>query len=293
MRASICIYEFRVKIDFKLILITAIAVSCVGIGLFCQVSDRPEEDKTPAKPYKVDKAGVETRSEDLVTARSFRRGARKSAKTVREKPKMLELDDEEMGELTDLAKKLLLSLQAALDAEDFAQIQSIIAMIENSPKGVLSKSSVGIPVYMRRKLVEALGWFGAEGMPEIVDFLGDENPEVAEAAMDQFELALEDVSLGDRAKAEIVIMASKVLHDGDALERIFMEISNMRNSVAAETLVQICANGTEEAKALMPDTIGFVTGEDGIVTVEDLEKWLAANPDGEYDDDLYGPMDVD
>lgn len=283
------------KIDLKLILITAIAVSCVGIGLFCQVSDRPEEDKTPAKPYKVDKAGVETRSEDLVTARSFRRGARKSAKTVREKPKMLELDDEEMGELTDLAKKLLLSLQAALDAEDFAQIQSIIAMIENSPKGVLSKSSVGIPVYMRRKLVEALGWFGAEGMPEIVDFLGDENPEVAEAAIEQFELALEDVTLGDRARAEIVVMASKALHDRDALERIFMEISIMRNSVAVPTMVEICRTGTEEARDLMPETISFVTGTDEgeIVTVEDMEKWLGENPDGEDDEDLYGPMDVD
>lgn len=283
------------KIDLKLILITAIAVSCVGIGLFCQVSDRPEEDKTPAKPYKVDKAGVETRSEDLVTAKSFRRGARKSAKTVREKPKMLELDDEEMGELTDLAKKLLLSLQAALDAEDFAQIQSIIAMIENSPKGVLSKTANGIPVYLRRKLVEALGWFGAEGMPEIVDFLGDENQEVAEAAIEQFELALEDVTLGDRARAEIVVMASKALHDRDALERIFMEISIMRNSVAVPTIVEICRTGTEEARDLMPETISFVTGTDEgeIVTVEDMEKWLGENPDGEDDEDLYGPMDVD
>ena len=208
---------------------------------------------------------------------------------------MLELDDEEMGELTDLAKKLLLSLQAALDAEDFAQIQSIIAMIENSPKGVLSKSSVGIPVYMRRKLVEALGWFGAEGMPEIVDFLGDENPEVAEAAIEQFELALEDVTLGDRARAEIVVMASKALHDRDALERIFMEISIMRNSVAVPTMVEICRTGTEEARDLMPETISFVTGTDEgeIVTVEDMEKWLGENPDGEDDEDLYGPMDVD
>jgi HEAT repeat protein len=160
---------------------------------------------------------------------------------------------------------------------------------------VLSKTANGLPVYLRRKLVEALGWFGAEGMPEIVDFLGDENSEVAEAAIEQFELALEDITLGDRARAEIVAMASKALHDRDALERIFMEISNMRNSVAVPVLVDICKNGTDEARELSPETISFVTGTDEgeIVTVDDIQKWLGENPDGEDDEDLYGPMDVD
>lgn len=283
------------KIDFKLVLITAIAVSCVGIGLFCQVSTRSEEEKSPAKYVKRVQVVGNQPSEEQVNARSMRRAAAKRINKEREKPKMIEIDDEEMDELTDLAKKLLVSLQAALDAEDFEQIKSILAMIEHSPKGVLSKTANGLPVYLRRKLVEALGWFGAEGMPEIVDFLGDENSEVAEAAIEQFELALEDITLGDRARAEIVVMASKALHDHDALERIFMEISNMRNSVAIPTLVEICQTGTEEARDLMPETIPFVTGTDEgeIATVEDMEKWLDENPDGEDDEDLYGPMDVD
>ena len=283
------------KIDFKLVLITAIAVSCVGVGLFCQVSTRSEEKKPQTKYIKHLPVDGEQPSEEQINGRSLRRGAAKRVDVVREKPKMLEVDEEEMDELTDLAKKLLVSLQAALDAEDFEQIKSILAMIENSPRGVLSKTANGIPVYLRRKLVEALGWFGAEGMPEIVDFLGDENQEVAEAAIEQFELALEDITLGDRARAEIVAMASKALHDRDALERIFMEISNMRNSVAVPVLVDICKNGTDEARELMPETISFVTGTDEgeIVTVDDIQKWLGENPDGEDDEDLYGPMDVD
>ena len=294
-RALISIYQYRVKMDLKLVLITAIAVSCVGVGLFCQVSTRSEERRSSAKYVKHVQVGGEQPSEEQVNVRSMRRGASKRINNVREKPKMLEVDDEEMAELTDLAKKLLVSLQAALDADDFEQIKSILAMIEHSPKGVLSKTANGLPVYLRRKLVEALGWFGAEGMPEIVDFLGDENSEVAEAAIEQFELALEDITLGDRARAEIVVMASKALHDHDALERIFMEISNMRNSVAIPTLVEICQTGTEEARDLMPETIPFVTGTDEgeIATVEDMEKWLGENPDGEDDEDLYGPMDVD
>jgi len=275
-----------------MLLITAIAVSCVGISLFWQISGDSDEKQT-SFTHPTRKAIDDAQSiEDQVDVKSMRRRATKKVTRLREKPQMIEIEDEEMDELTDLARKLLVSLQAALDAEDFKQIQSILAMIENSPKGVLSKKANGIPVYMRKKIVEAAGWFGSSGMPEIVDFLGDENPEVVEAAMAQFELALEDVSLGDRARAEIVVMASKALHDNDALERIFMEISNMRNSVAAPTIVDICQFGTEEAKALMPETIEFVTGEDNIQTVEDIEKWLAENPDGEYDEELYGPMDL-
>ena len=104
--------------------------------------------------------------------------------------------------------------------------------------------------------------------------------------------ALSDVSLGDRERAKIVSLASTVLTDTDALEQIFMEISNMRNSVAANTIFTILQDGTPEAKRLIIETMEFVTGEDNIKTVEDLEKWLAENPDGEYDDDLYGPMDT-
>lgn len=275
-----------------MLLITAIAVSCVGIGLFWQISGDSDEKQT-SYTHPTRKAIDDAQSiEDQVDVKSMRRRATKKVTRLREKPQMVEIADEEMDELTDLARKLLVSLQAALDAEDLKQIQSIIAMIENSPKGVLSKKANGIPVYMRRKIVEAVGWFGSSGMPEIVDFLGDENPEVVEAAMAQFELALEDVSLGDRARAEIVVMASKALHDSDALERIFMEISNMRNSVAAQTLVDVCQFGTDEAKAFMPETIEFITGEDNIVTVDDLQHWLDNNPDGPDDEDLYGPMDL-
>ena len=97
----------------------------------------------------------------------------------------------------------------------------------------------------------------------------------------------------DRERAKIVSLASTVLTDTDALEQIFMEISNMRNSVAANTIFTICQDGTPEAKRLIVDTMEFVTGEDNIKTVEDLERWLTENPDGPDDEDLYGPMDAD
>lgn len=228
---------------------------------------------------------------------SAKQTSRKSAKNIkvepREKPKIIFLDDEEEKELTELAHKVLASLQAALDAEDFEQIRQILEMARSAPKGSLGRSTQGMPVALRKRIVEALGWFSAQGLPELVEFLADADPDVYQMAVDQFEQALSDISLGDRDRAEIVKMASKVLTDRDVLERIFMEIPNMRNSVIVPTIKEICANGTPEAKELMPDTIEFATGEDNIVTTEDLDDWQRRNPDGPDDDDLFGPIKTD
>ena len=235
-------------------------------------------------------------SRRLVRKRNLKgaRGAsEKDIKLVpREKPSMF-LDDEEEKELTDLARKVLASLQAALDNEDFDQIRQILEMAQHASKGSLGRYTEGMPVALRKKLIEAISWFGAQGLPELIGFIADENEDVAQMALDQFEQALSDVSLGDRERAKIVSLASTVLTDTDALEQIFMEIANMRNSVAANTIFTICQDGTPEAKRLIVDTMEFVTGEDNIKTVEDLEKWLAENPYGPDDEDLYGPVDVD
>ena len=257
--------------------------------------DAPSDSGRATVEKGTDKPRKKSSSRRLAKKRNLKgaRGAsEKDIKLVtREKPSMF-LDDEEEKELTDLARKVLASLQAALDNEDFDQIRQILEMAQHASKGSLGRYTEGMPVALRKKLIEAISWFGAQGLPELIGFIADENEEVAQMALDQFEQALSDVSLGDRERAKIVSLASTVLTDTDALEQIFMEISNMRNSVAANTIFTILQDGTPEAKRLIIETMEFVTGEDNIKTVEDLEKWLAENPDGEYDDDLYGPMDT-
>ena len=258
--------------------------------------DAPSDSGRATVEKGTDKPRKKSSSRRLAKKRNLKgaRGAsEKDIKLVtREKPSMF-LDDEEEKELTDLARKVLASLQAALDNEDFDQIRQILEMAQHASKGSLGRYTEGMPVALRKKLIEAISWFGAQGLPELIGFIADENEEVAQMALDQFEQALSDVSLGDRDRAKIVSLASTVLTDTDALEQIFMEISNMRNSEAANTIFTICQDGTPEAKKLIIDTMAFVTGEDNIKTVEDLQKWVKENPDGEYDDDLFGPMAPD
>jgi hypothetical protein len=269
----------------------------IGVGFaFMGGGDNPSGSDTSSKS-EVRKHQSAKNLRRLPSSAKTKQERRKSAKSIkvepREKPKMLFLEDEEEKELTDLARKVLASLQAALDAEDFEQIKQIFEMARSAPKGSLGKYTEGMPVALRKKMVDALGWFGAQALPEMVEYLGDDNSDVSQMALDQFVMALSDVSLGDRARAKIVVMASSVLKDPDALGQIFIEISNMRNSEAANTIYSICDSGTPEAKAMMPETIEFITGEEGITTVEGLEEWVKKNPDGADDEDLYGPIKVD
>lgn len=210
-------------------------------------------------------------------------------KEPREKPQLLMFDDEEEKMLNDFSRKILAELQAALDAENFSEVQRLVAkMLEIPPDPKFGAD--GVATILRRSAVEALGWFGAKGLPELAGLLADPDPEISQATIDQFNLALEDITLSDYEKADIISMAARVLKDLDGLEMMFMEINDMRHSVGAGLLVDICLNGTDVAKGLMKDQIEFFTGEDNIFTVQDIEKWLQNNPDGPDDDDLYGGL---
>lgn len=275
-----------------------LVILLIGAGIAFMSMDGGSDSSNSARPTLENKAEksrpkkANHRSTKKGKIQGARRGSEKDIKLeTRVKPSMF-LDNEEEKELTELARKVLASLQTALDNEDFSQIRQVLEMAQNASKGSLGRNTDGMPVALKKKLIEAISWFGAQGLPELIGFIADANEEVAQMALDQFEQALSDISLGDRERAKIVSLASTVITDSDALEQIFMEISNMRNSVAANTIFTICQDGTPEAKKLIVGTMELVTGED-IKTVEDLAKWAAENPDGEFDEDLYGPLDTD
>ena len=273
------------KVDFTKILLVLIAAGCCCIGAYSLFFKENSGSKEEGEVLIGKGKQIETVKGKRKTRLSVRK-ERISGKV--EKPRLLEsLDDEESVKLNEFSRKIIADLQAALDAENFRLVQKLVAkMLETPPDPKFGKE--GVAALLRRKAVDAMGWFGAKGLPELVGLLADADPEIAQASFDQFTLALEDISLSDYERADIISMAAKVLTDVDNLEMLFMEINNMRHSVGAGLLVDICQNGTEAAKTLMPDQMEFFTGEDNIVSVEDVEKWLAENPDGPDDDDLYG-----
>ena len=283
----------------NLIIASCVVIFCIAMGVIFSLDSDETANTTVDKVEQRSKVKNKKIHKNRPPLRRIQgeKGKRKITETNikaenRPKPSMLDLEDAEEKELTDLARKVLASLQAALDAEDFNQLLKIIEMANNAPKGALSKFMAGMPVALRKRLVEALGWFGARGIPELAGFLADASPEVFQMTLDYFEQALSDVSLGDRERAKIITLSTSVLTDHDGLEQMVMEISNMRNSVIAQVVWEIFQNGTPEAKAVLEENLGFLLGEEGIRTIADLERWVAEHPDGPDDDEFYGPMDT-
>lgn len=277
------------KIDRTGVIVVAVCVVALAWGAIVwwqgkdeRGADVPSESRAHVRMIEENRR---VRSEKLKLRKG--KGASRRAVAIREKPAVLELEDDEERLLNDFSRQILRDLQAALDTENREKVSKLVMkMLEIPPDPKFGKN--GVDRVLRRRAVEALGWFGASALPELVGMLADADPEIVQSTFDQFTLALEDISLSDYERADIVAMASKVLTDRDNLEMLFMEINNMRHSVGAGVLVEICLDGTAPAKDLMPEVIEFFTGEDNIVTIEDLEKWLQENPDGEDDDDLYG-----
>lgn len=266
-------------------IIAIVVVALAAFWMYSVFSYSEEEAKADAKAIKAQI--IEAKRQAKIDEMNRRNANRLRAAGKREKPKILELDDDEEAKLNDFSRKVLRELQEALDNENFRTVSRLAQkMMEIPPDPMFGKE--GVDSILRRKAVEALGWFGAQALPELAGMLADADSEISQATFDQFTLALEDISLSDYERADIVVMAAKVLTDVDNLEMLFMEINNMRHSVGADALVQICLEGTEQAQSLMPEAIEFFTGEDNLVTVEDVEQWLRDNPDDEYDDDLYG-----
>ncbi len=203
----------------------------------------------------------------------------------------LELTADEESLLTDEMKAIMAELQDALDDDDGQRVSKIAEKI------LITQRKLGqdaVPPVVREKAVEALGFFLPGSLADLVGFMADSDPDVLQDVMDKFEEAIDDADLGDRDLAGILTTVAKILTNEDAIDALFFAIeTDMRNSIAVETYLDILANGTEEVKAKVWESIQDFTNEDEISTPEDLQKWLDENPDDEDDEEFFSGKDTD
>lgn len=200
-------------------------------------------------------------------------------------------------ELDEEVRKTIAALQAALDENKREKVFELVRQLQQMAYGRASQdgnetggthASKKVPKSVRLMAVSALGWYGASALPEIAGFLGDENAEVVQAAIDKYAEALSDFYLGDRDRSLILMQAAKVITDADSMNYLMFELNNMRHSVAVETMKAMMTDGTSATKSILPENIQFYTGEEDIDTPAKLDEWLSNNPDGQYDEDFYG-----
>ena len=227
--------------------------------------------------------------------RKTRVGALRDWQETHEKPE-IRLDGEEEAGLTALEKDILKALRAALDNNDFSFVNKAVELMKEAGnmvaangegKGNIKHWSVGVNKFLRQSAVEALGWFGSEALPELLEFAGDDDPDI-----DQFELAMQDVTLADYERAEIVKQAARLITNEDDLDWVLTEATNARPSVGADALLDIWENGTDMAKEMLPTYIELLTGYDNISTEADLRIWKEEHPDPDDAEEFWGPNPI-
>ena len=259
-------------------------------GVLCVVgylSFSSDSGKKPAKeenPVEVTDGKNARRNERKKRAKGRRNEVARAgeAKEAKKKPTFA-LDDDDEAKLNAEQRKMIEAIRAALDAEDRPRVLKLVQALQASDEW-----PDGIPKSIKMAAIEALGWFGSSCLPEIAGFLGDSDSEVVQSAIEKYEEALSDFDLSDRERSTILIEASKVINDSDAMDSMLFELNNMRHSVAVATLKELMVSGNAATKSALPDNIAFYIGEENITTPEQLDQWLKENPDDEDDEAFYG-----
>lgn len=192
------------------------------------------------------------------------------------------LDDDDEANLNEEQRKTIMAIRSALDNNDRKTVLRLVQKLQKSDEW-----PDGIPKSVKMAAIEALGWFGSSCLPELAGFLGDSDEEVIQAAIDKYQEMLADFELSDTERSEILVQASKVINDADALDSMMFELNNMRHSIAVETIKRLMADGNAATKSILPNNVEFYTGEEGVDSPEKLDDWLKRNPDDEGDIEFY------
>lgn len=169
---------------------------------------------------------------------------------------------EDDGGLSPADARVKERIESALEAEDLK------AVIACQSEALAARSPE-----VRQAMVDALGWFGAEALPQLTVFIGDADEDVAESARNNWEEAVSTIEK-EPVKASVVELAMITVRDEDFLESVSGEYIGMDEKVAVESLLRVIEGkatplGIEKAK----ETYEFVTGEE-FVSREEAERWL-------------------
>ncbi len=223
-------------------------------------------------------------------AEKFARKGDVAVKEEKRVPKVpnFDLDTEDESKMSPKFRQIYEDLEVAFDEEDKAKVFALVKKLQN-----MDEWPDLIPTAIKLNALDALAWFGLEGISGAVGFLGDGNNEVVEAALSAFEEMLDTDEYGDKAVAEVLVKLIHVVHDTEALDNLITELDNMRNSVKARTAIAIFESGNKEAIAVLQENMESIFADNeedyDVLTKEDVRKYMSDNPDDPDDDDFYGP----
>lgn len=261
----------------RVIIVLATALLCALGAFWVFHGERVPEGDGPTAPQKVkvrpNKSVPKVRRSATRIAKNGRPdgdavAVKGAPKVKREKPTFV-LDDDDEAKLTEVQRSIIEAIRAALDAENKKEVLKLVQRLQKSPEW-----PDGIPKSIKMAAIEALGWFGASCLPELAGFLADGDEDVVQSAIEKYEEMLSDFDLSPRERSEILVQASKVINDPDAMDSMLFELNDMPRSIAVETIKRLMAEGNSATQQVLPDNIEFYTGEEDMNTPEKLDEWL-------------------
>lgn len=204
----------------------------------------------------------------------------------------VKIGEDEIDELYErTVVELLSAIEGAIASHDHSRLRQLVDRYRQLASGSLASGGRRLSAATKRRLLDAFGGLGFDGLDLVIDNLGDPDPMIVSDATAKIFDMLRDPALGDYKRAEIVVAAAGEMSQRSSLVRLFNEFIRMRNSVSVEALSQIYSIGTPEAKNLLPRTMGAVTGNVETQTPQQLNEWLEQNPDPPEADRIYGPKE--
>ncbi len=240
--------------------VAVVAALCVALALV----GRKDDNGTPKDARQEVRGDAKPRTKAPV--KSARKMVKQSRGTAgkREKPvlSVAEDDDDDDG-FTPEERALSKRIEAALDEENLSKA------VACAKEALNCKNSE-----VRQAMVDALGWFGAKGLPELTPFLADPDEDVRDSAMNEWSMALSDIE-DDSEKIGAVEMAMFALTNEDALDDISGEYIGIDEKLAVESLLKVIeGGGTAQGIKKAKETYEFVTGDE-FTSRAAAEKWIA------------------
>lgn len=288
--------------------VTASVAAAVALGYFAvgSLSSEDDERKSAGKKTLVSKtrrpqSGMPTgktavRVSPGATALPSRGLNDNSVRKLDPRALLVGLDGfEKENRLNDIEKEVVQMLRDYLDKEisvgrelheEFAQL---LREAHHGPYATMVGRATKLKLL---SVLDSIGYGGCSSAigEALLDYVTDPEPAVARASMERFMQAISDFSLGDRERAQLVLAASITVDNRDDMGWVYSQFATMRHSVAVDTFVKISEHGNDIAVNLLGEEILNYTGDENITTVEDAEKWLKDNPDGEEDEAFYGGL---
>lgn len=138
-------------------------------------------------------------------------------------------------------------------------------------RGLMGSSDVGV----RSRVLSVLGWLGSRALPELTQMLTDENEALANEALTQWKMALDEVD-DVASKADLLVTAINSMKNSTDMEALVLSFSQLPNDVAVRSLVQIIQGGNTAAAAVGREHYSFVTQTD-YTSPEAAEAWIRQN----------------